>query len=233
MTLTRHDHPALVLVGVLLAAASSGCPSPDAHGKFDRFNEQTKDDREIPELKLDLEPLETDESAGTTEVEVPVCLYLDGVFLVAIETSIAIGLPLQFIAEVDAEIDAATGDGTVTIEFQPLSLDPGSTTEPREEVGEPLLVDAEVTDCSFLVDFGETMITGAANPLTGSDIVADLSLDAVVLDEDTWCGNIDGDVISPIMASLAHSTLAASRLADRSERPVEFPVSCAQATDGG
>lgn len=223
---TRHAHQALPLVGTLLLSATSGCPSPDPRGGFDRFNEQTEDDRYVPDVAAlpDLGPVET--SGG------PVCPNIDGVFLVAIETTIAPGLPLQFIAAVDAELDEWTGDGTITIDFQPLSLDPGSTTMPREEVGTALHVDADVRGCTFLLELGEIMVTGEANPITGSDIVADLSLEAAIPTEDAWCGNLLGDVISPLAVSLEHSTFAALRLADRSDRPVGFPVSCAQVLPG-
>lgn len=218
---------ARVLTCVLVLPLLGGCPSPDPDGKFHRFNDQTEDDRRQPDVPAlpDLGPTET--TGG------PLCPAIDGVFLVAIETTIAPGLPLQFIADVDAELDDGSGDGTVIIEFQPLSLDPGSTTSPREEVGMALRIDAEVTACTFLLDFGQTMVTGEANPITGSDIVADLSLDGTIVSEDAWCGDLLGEVLSPIAVSLEHSTFAASRLADRSERPLQFPVSCAQVLAGG
>jgi hypothetical protein len=211
----------LRLLGPSLLVMASGCHSPDPSGKYDDFNHQTLDDREEPEAPLDMGPVVSDLGGEG-------CPDIDGVFLVALETRIAPGLPLQFIAEVDAEI-AMTGDGTVAIELVPLSLDPGSTTLPREEVGESLEIGASVTGCSFLMEFGETMVTGEANPITGSDILADLSLDAMILTEDAWCGDVMGMVLSPLMASLKDSTFAAVRLADRRERPVEFPVTCAGA----
>jgi hypothetical protein len=220
-------------LGVALLVAllgPAGCPSPDAEGKYDRFNEQTEDDREVPEPKMDfgmpvLPDLGGTGSGGETETDGGGGLQVDGVYLVAVDTIVSPGLPLQFLGEVTAELDAM-GNGTISVEFQPLSLDPQSTTDPREEVGEALVIDGDVSGYSFTLPFGETMVTGAANPITGSDIVANLELQATIRSEDAWCGTVTGMVLSPIMVDLAGSNFAAIRLADRSERPLKFPCQC-------
>lgn len=212
----------LVGGGCLLAAAT-GCPSPDPEGKYERFNEETEDDRVQP--KLDVPPIDFGEGQLFPDIT--------GTYLVAIETTIAPGLPLQFVADVQATVDEVTGDGTLVMEFQPLSLDVGSTTEPREEVGDPINIEAPVTGGFFDVAFGETMVTGMANPITGSDILADLSLAGALIDEDAWCGAVTGNVLSPLQAPLDGSTYAAIRLADRSERPEMFPVKCDDLDLGG
>lgn len=208
------------LGGITLLAFSAGCPSPDAEGKYELFNDETEEARDRPEPKLDLPP-------------VGVFPDVAGVYLVAIETSIAPGLPLQFVTTVTGEIDSVTGDGMVNLSFQPLSLDQGSMTDPREEVGDPIVIDAAVTGGSFTVPFGETGVTGAANPITGSDIEANLTLEGSVRSENAWCGFVEGDVTSPIQAPLDGSTFAALRLADASERPLTFPVKCDDITDDG
>jgi hypothetical protein len=213
--------PALALS--LLVAA--GCPSPDAEGKYDRFNEQTQDQRDLP-MMPDLPPLplpgDTDTDSGTTGGPPDP----SGVYLLAIDTTIAPGLPLQFLADVQAELDYEF-TGTVSLEIQPLSLDPMSTTLPREEVGDSIAVEADVMAGVFTVEFpGVTMVTGAANPITGSDIAAVISLNASFRSEATWCGDAVGMVQSPIMAPIDGSMFAAVLLADRSERPLHFPCSC-------
>ncbi len=201
---------------MLLLAVGAGCPSPDPQGKYDRFNEQTAPERERPEPKLDM---------GIAVDSYP---DITGVYLVALETVAAPGLPLQFIGEVTAEVDMITGDGTIEVEFQPLSLDQGSSTEPREEVGEPIVIDSDVTAGSFTLTFGMTNVTGAANPLTGADILADIELQGSIRGMDGWCGQVVGEVISPIALNLEGSTFASMRLADRDERPLEFPINCEQ-----
>jgi hypothetical protein len=217
-----------VLLPLVLLGAASGCPSPDAEGKFERFNEQTEDDREVPEPKMDLgAPVLPDfgGSGGETETEGG-GLYIDGVYLVAVNTSVSVGLPLQFIGDVTAEIDAM-GNGTVSVVFQPLSLEQGSTTVPREEVGDALTIDGDVEEFSFTLPFPQpTMVTGAANPITGSDISANLELSATIRSENAWCGSVTGMVLSPVMLPLDGSVFAATRLADRDERPLHFPCEC-------
>ncbi|MEX1366681.1 MAG: hypothetical protein AB1Z98_26380 [Nannocystaceae bacterium] len=207
--------------GCLLAVAT-GCPSPDPAGKYERFNEETEPDRVLPDV-----PPPVDFGEGQLFPDIT------GTFLVAIETSIAPGLPLQFLTDVQATVDEVTGDGTLTLSFQPLSLDVGSTTEPREEVGDPINVETPVTGGFFDVAFGETMVTGMANPITGSDILADISLAGALIDADAWCGAVTGEVLSPLQAPLDGSTYAAIRLADRSERPEMFPVKCDDLDLGG
>lgn len=216
--------------GLLVVVVASGCPSPDAEGKFDRFNEQTEDERDVPEMKMDFgAPVLPDVGAtsGDTETGGGGGLSIDGVYLVAVDTIVGPGLPLQFLGEVTAELDAM-GNGTITVEFQPLSLEQGSTTEPREEVGEAILIEGDVSGYSFTLMFPEpTMVTGAANPLTGSDISANLALEGTIRSENAWCGGVVGDVLSPIQVPLEGSIFAATRLADRSERPLKFPCGCA------
>jgi hypothetical protein len=229
--LLRRGTPSgsLLLLTVAVLGAAGGCPSPDPAGKFERFNEQTEDDREVPEPKMDLgAPVLPDVGAtsGDTETDGGGGLQLDGVFLVAVNTSVSPGLPLQFLGEVTSELDAE-GNGTITVDFQPLSLDQGSTTVPREEVGESLVIDGDVANFQFTLPFGETMVTGAANPITGSDIVSDLSLEGQIRSETAWCGSVTGMVLSPIQVPLDGSFFAAIELADRSERPLHFPCECA------
>jgi hypothetical protein len=213
---------------VLATVAASGCPSPDAEGKYDRFNEQTEDDREVPETKMDFgAPVLPDfGGSGGTESEGGGGLPIEGVYLVAVDTIVSPGLPLQFLGQVSGELDAM-GNGSITVEFQPLSLDPLSTTDPRQEVGDAIIIEGEVTAYSFTLEFPEpTMVTGAANPITGADISANLALDAQILSDVAWCGEVTGDVLSPLQVPLEGSTFAAMRLADRSERPLKFPCTC-------
>lgn len=210
--------------GLSLLAVAAGCPSPDPEGKYDRFNEQTQDQRDLP-MAVDLPPIQPADTDTDTDTGVAEYPDINGVFLLAIDTIIAPGLPLQFLVDVQAEVDPM-GDGTVSLDIQPLSLDPMSTTEPREEVGDSIVVDADVVGGAFTVLFGETMVTGAANPITGSDIVADLTLEGSIRSADAWCGAAVGMVLMPIQAPIDGSNFAAIRLADRSERPLQFPCAC-------
>ena len=71
---------------------------------------------------------------------------------------------------------------------------------------------------------GTVMVTGAANPVTGSDIVATLVVDGDILDANTMCGELSGEVSSPLVFDLTGSTFAASRLADDGSDPATLPT---------
>ena len=79
---------------------------------------------------------------------------------------------------------------------------------------------------------GLVMVTGAANPVTGSDIEATLVVHGEIIDEDTMCGELTGMLMSPLEFDLAGSTFAAIRLADDGSDPMtlptEFPYRCSQ-----
>lgn len=146
----------------------------------------------------------------------------DGTFLLAIETILSPGLPFQGVVLVER-----SGDSTVDLTLQWLSLDQGSTTVPRE----PLLPTyffwrvPVAPDGSFTWTMDAMMLPAAANPITGSDVLADLVLEVVPAGS-PYCGPVDGDVLSPIQVPLAGSTHALTAIPSAEELPLEFPVSC-------
>jgi hypothetical protein len=147
---------------------------------------------------------------------------VDGQYLFALQTTINPNLPLQWYATTD--VDEAAG--TFTLTLQSLSLDEGSTTTPRELVGEVLTyTDIPVDPIGFSFDLGTVMIVGAANPLTGSDIVATVMLQALP-GGDPICGTVTGMVSSPLEYDLVGSTFATVPVASVDDLPLEFPASC-------
>ncbi len=195
--------------------ATTGCPDTDA--KLSDFLENTKAIRDIPPPKEDLGAMLADVS---------------GTFILALDPSIASGLPLQFL--VTGTFTATPTGGTLDLEMQPLSLNPQSTTEPRLPVGEALVYNGiEVReDGSFDVVIGETTVVGEANPITGSEITADLTMTGFIQSEDLMCGIVNGMLLSPIENSLDGSTFAAVRVqgTDPASFPEpatpEFPLAC-------
>lgn len=152
-----------------------------------------------------------------------------GDFLLAAATVVDPTLPFQWIATFDYNGDA--DGGTVDVELQALALDAGSTTTPRTFFGQPLVfADVPVAaDGTFTIDIGPLVIPAETNPIIAIDADVDMAaFDGQVVDADNICGTFSGDVVSPIMQSLAGSTFGAIRVADTDpdSLPANFPTSC-------
>lgn len=208
-----------------LAISLTGCPSPKPEEKFDDFLDETEEERE------EFQSMKQDMGSQLEDV--------NGTFLFAIETVISPGLYLQFITTTTLEISPDGSGGTMTLSFQPLSLDQGQNLVPREPVGEPIVAsDIDVSPAGqFRVESlgGDVMVSGAANPITGGDIVADLGFEGFIQSEDLYCGTVFGDVSSPIQAMLTGSTFAAVRIegTDPASLPTDIIAKCPEGVDGG
>ena len=146
-----------------------------------------------------------------------------GLYLLAVSTIISPQLPLQFLATVDAA-DPALWD----LSLQPLALDQGQTGSPQTPVGDPLVFDdVAVVDGGFTIDFGETLLPGQTNPITGSDITATITMSGTVVDPDFFCGLVGGMVTMPLMTSIDGSTFAAVRVTGLESLPDAVPINCA------
>jgi hypothetical protein len=241
MTMQGHHHDgysvrrrrpggATALSLVLLAAACG----PDAEGKFNDYVDEAKPGMDTggtggtggtgePTTGMTMES-----SGGETSPPEPV--DLSGTALLAISTSVQPDLPLQFLSTVVQKDDGA-GNITVDITLQPLSLGLQMVTMPRQPVGEPLTFkDIPVVDGKYVVDAGETMVTGMANPITGSDIVATLKLAATVVDADFVCGDVTGMVTMPLMTTIDGSTFASVRVDGIDALPTDVTINCARDT---
>lgn len=90
------------------------------------------------------------------------------------------------------------------------SLQPLDKDDRKTPVGAPLAINDIVigADGTFDVDPAELDVNGAANPLSGSDITADISsLKGSVCNlGGFYCGTVAGDVSKPLTLSLAGTT---------------------------
>lgn len=130
---------------------------------------------------------------------------VSGTYLMAVSAVIDPQHPLQWIADVDHD----TSTGELTITAQSLSLDVGSTSFPREPIGEPLVLQAGLgEDGRFAIETPQVMVPGPANPITGSDIVASLVIQGQVFGRELWCGDVFGEVTQPLSIDLQGSTFA-------------------------
>ncbi len=220
---------------LLLPLFVVGCP--DSEARFNEFLDATKDDR-MDAGEGDTASESTSEDTGVVD-GVP---DMTGIYLLALETSLVADSPLQFVTTVDMTVDADGMGATATFTFQPLSLGVGSLLEPREFVGIPLTFEDIAFDAggNFEIDMGVVMVTGMANPITGSDITASLVLSGRIIHINALCGDITGEVTSPIQSDLVGSNFGMLRLdddgSDPATLPTMFPYQCDQvppAPDGG
>lgn len=167
-------------------------------------------------------------STGTTTTggELP---NIDGEFLFAFTlTPVASNLPLQYLATIEV-VEVLPEGAEVSLQLQPLTLDAGSTTMPREPLGEAIVVPGVLIgpDLSFDLPIGSLFAAGPTNPITGSDIqMEDVAMSGTVLGPDDLCGTAGGSVVSPIFASIDGSEFAMVRVDDPTQLPETFPFGC-------
>lgn len=146
-----------------------------------------------------------------------------GDYLLAVSTVVSRDLPLQFYTTVEASDPALW-----TVILQPLSLDIGQTGGPQVPFGDPFVfTDVPVVDGAFTLDFGEILLAGATNPITGSDITASIVLTGHVQDADSFCGDASGTVTAPLMTTIDGSTFAAVRVSGLDALPDAITINCA------
>ncbi|NVB36673.1 hypothetical protein G6O69_02440 [Pseudenhygromyxa sp. WMMC2535] len=213
-------------LGILaLALLTTGCPDPEA--RFNEFLDATEDDRIKDEGGT--EDGGEDDSGDSGEEGLT---DMSGTYLFALVTTLDPETPLQFVTTIDMVVADDGQSATADFSFQPLSLDVGAKTEPREFVGDPLVY----TDVSFdadgnyELDMGNVQVSGEANPITGSDIEATLQVIGEIVHARAFCGELTGEVTSPLTYDLAGSTFAAIMLdddgSDPASLPTEFPYRC-------
>ena len=206
---------------------------PDPEGKYKEYVEDigaTDGSTGAPLTSTDPGTSTGADSTGeptTSDTEAEAPPDISGDFLLAVSTVVDKSKPLQFVATNTVTID---GDKQLVSScLQPLTLMQGKVTVPREPIGEPLcFVDLPIVDGAFTIDAGTVMVTGMANPITGADIVASLLMAATVQDVDFYCGTVTGEVMEPPIGSIAGSTFAAVRLADKTVLPTDVVINCAK-----
>jgi hypothetical protein len=199
------------LAPTLLAGAialATGCPSPEPGEKFDRFLDDTEEERESNAV---------DQGGSLADIS--------GNFLFALASFLAPEAPLQFYTTV-MFTDNGDGTGSAELSMQPLALDIGQAITPRTFVGDPLVIPPVDIDANgaFVIDIMELVILpGEANPISGTPIhTTRLTLTGNIQDTDLFCGIATGMVVMPLETSLDGSTFAAQRV--EGPDPALFPV---------
>jgi len=189
----------LALFAVLTAAIPvlGGCVDPEA--RYDMFIGQSADMR--------------NRDAGM--VNGGQRFDFSGQYLCALATTLATDKPLLFACDVQVTADLSTIDLTLQ------SLTTDANAEPRVPVGTAQRITSVpfASDGTFTIDLGESGVPGAANPISGSDIVSHVVLELAAHpaagDFPTYfCGRASGMVSEPISFDLAGSTFAAVQSAD-------------------
>ncbi len=201
--------PELRILSALLLGACLGFACVDPEERYDDFNERTASMRG------------RDSGMGESTER----FDWSGRYLLALSTVLAPDQPLLF--AVDAEV--ASDLTLVDLRFQALTTNMDS--EQRTPVGEPFSVE-DVTyseEGTFEADLGQVTVPGRANPITGSDIVAQVQLRASAYEgaaelPQHFCGDASGMVSQPVSLDLTGSTFGAVLTED--ERAAEPMLRC-------
>lgn len=140
----------------------------------------------------------------------------DGTFLLTIRASMATGNPLLFRVATSALRTTEDGGATVDLTIDPLvaqyaaaSCGPSRSpapAHPADSDGEATILVHDVAidpeDGTFAIDFGDQLVHGCANAISGADIKARLILEGATLSENRFCGAMDGRLIEPYDAPL-------------------------------
>jgi hypothetical protein len=177
----------LALFGASLGLV--GCVDPGQ--RFDDFNSRIVDGGA---------------GAGTDAPAFDTLPDITGHFYVAMDPDPVPGAIFHLLAEVRFT-DNGDGTGSADFSLQPLHKDD------RTPVGDPLVSEGVVVDATgrFDAPFAGD-IDGQANPATGSTLTVELVLAGAILDENVWCGVVNGRITQPLILPLDGSTFAAIRV---------------------
>ncbi|HVU01517.1 MAG TPA: hypothetical protein VHE30_07185 [Polyangiaceae bacterium] len=144
-------------------------------------------------------------------------------YLLAISVTLAAGTPILVLANVTTpELGSGTG---LSLDAQPLAAADRKTPVGDAIEAGPFPVSAEG---SFTADLVGLRVTGAANPVTGGDILADVSLNGNLCgDPRSFCGTVTGYVKEPLPLDLAGSTFTLTRVEPSEDPPLRPPIDCA------
>jgi hypothetical protein len=181
------------LVISLIGLAATGCP--DTGGKFDDFVERWR----IANPGFD-GSVDGGECAPLDPPE------LDGEYVFALSAVIQRETPILFLTDVTGQANPPS----IQLVFQPLSA-----ADRRTPVGQPVTIGPLplMPDGTLNAQLPPLVVTGEANPITGGEIEAQVTLNARLCGgTDFQCGSVSGDVTQPLPLALTGSTFAMERI---------------------
>ncbi len=161
---------------------------------------------------------------GQACAEVPAAGEADGDFLFALSAKLNPKKPVLF------DTDLTTADGQNGLQFS-LLLQPLDAKDRKTAVGASSMVGPfdVAADGSFTAVFPPLSVDGAANGLTGSDLVAEATISGnMCKPADFICGDITGWVTSPSMLPLDGSTFTMEKLSAPGAFPEPPKINCAK-----
>lgn len=216
--------PGWVLGAAVALALCGGCVDPES--SYDEWRTRYEDS--LPS---------TDGGGGSGGGDAGPCALpdpeeLNGTYFLAVSTPIGRDKPVVYLATAAAEMRGASL--FVTLQAQALDAKDRKTL-----VGEVLpAAEVEVTAGRIVLDLGLTEVDGAANPiLYGTAIEADTTLSARLCSVrspeqptatlDFFCGDVTGELIKPLPASLETGTFSAARVEGTDTYPEPPLIDCA------
>lgn len=209
-----HEEPMRTFLGWVaglgVVAVLCGCPDPDAE-----FGDFVKRHQDI-----------YGEGSGTGGqvgvgggCAVPAAGEVDGEYLFALVAKQSPGKPAPLKATL------TTADGAAGLEFS-LSMQPLNADDRVSEVGSvftlgPFAVNGDGT---FDADWGTISVPPETNPLTASELVAEVRISGKLCPGDFFCGPANGDIVMPAPINIDGSDWTMESLATFMEPP---KVNCA------
>ena len=166
--------------------------------------------------------VDTPDAAG----DAPHCIVqpdtVTGQYLLAISVTLAPTTPILALADVTTS--SADGSPTFSLDAQPLAAADRHTPVGDRIGGGSFPINA---DGSFRADLPGLAVPGAANPVTGGNILADIVLNgSFCSDSRNYCGTVTGNVKEPIPLDLAGSTFTLTRVDPPDEPPLRPAIDC-------
>lgn len=197
--MSSRFRPACAAFAALTTFTTVGCVDPKK--SFDDYGER------VPDAAP---PADAAGGGGVFDIS--------GAFLLSIQTSL--GGPLRFVVEGELTQNK-DGSATADLTFQPIITPSNAcpSDTPGEPIGDALdLSGLEINaDGEFDVLQEGATAPGAANPITCSDIVADIQFIGTLQNEDLFCGDVGGMVMMPVSLPLS-GTFGAVRIAGPGEK---------------
>ena len=209
---------------LLLLTVGPGCQSNTVKLEFESAEDRDYDDDSGTGDPTDGMATMTTASSATETTGTNIDPTQPFDFLLVVSTTLDPSLPLQ------GYVTATPNGSTVDLTLQWLSLSPGSTNAPRQPVGDVYAYAGLPYDANagFAWTTGIILIPGAANPLTGEDLVGSITVAAELsgVDAPLFCGAADGQITMPFDAALAGSTHSMTVVPDVGQLPSPVALGC-------